>query len=271
VADDSGGADPEVLTLHSEDTHVVTTPFNLGHQRALVFALRRIRPLLADLDIVITLDADGEDRPEDIPRLITSLLAPPTTPDTVTLAVRKRRQDTLSFRLLYHVFRLAFRFLTGVSVRTGNYAAYRGRFVRHVLAHPYFDLSYSSALVAIVRDPRFVTCDRGNRYAGHSQMNYSMLVIHGVRMLMPFSDRIAIRALITFSIVFLFGIIASICILFIKLFSQAAIPGWASITLLLVLSLSFMALGNFIVLFAVFSQSQGISLSGIEAHDEYSS
>ena len=49
---------------------VLQPPFNLGHQRALVYALRKALPQIADEDAVVTLDADGEDRPEDLPRLL---------------------------------------------------------------------------------------------------------------------------------------------------------------------------------------------------------
>src|SRR5437879_13317345 len=83
-------------------------------------------------------------------------------------------------------------------------------------------------------------------------------------MLMPFIDRIAIRALVAFSALFCFGIVASLTVIGIRLLTEAAIPGWATSTLLLVLILSFVALGNFVVLFVVFSESRGISLQNIE-------
>ena len=74
VADDTGGLDPQVEELEAlPDVLVVDEPFNLGHQRALVFALRKLLPYVADDDIVLTLDADGEDQPEDVPRLFAEL------------------------------------------------------------------------------------------------------------------------------------------------------------------------------------------------------
>ena len=55
-----------------------------------------------------------------------------------------------------------------------------------------------------------------------------------------------------------------------RIFTDYAIPGWATITLLSLLVLSFIALGNFIVLFAVFSHSRGLSLANVEHWDEES-
>ena len=77
VVDDTAGRDPEVEALRClPDTRVVEPPFNLGHQRAIVFALRKLGPCLADDDAVVTIDSDGEDRPEDLPRLLAALVAP---------------------------------------------------------------------------------------------------------------------------------------------------------------------------------------------------
>ena len=95
-------------------------------------------------------------------------------------------------------------------------------------------------------------------------MDFQKLFVHGLRMLMPFTDRIAIRALVAFSLTFGVGIVLSLTVVAVRLFSRAAIPGWATSTLLLILILSFTALGNFVMLFAVFSQSRGISLANLE-------
>ncbi len=267
VVDDSGGLDPEIRRLRSlADVSVVEPPFNLGHQRAIVYGIRSLAREMADRDLIVTLDADGEDRPEDLPRLLEPLLREPTDTRRVVLARRTRRRETPGFKALYLSFKVLFRVLTGLSVRTGNYAAYGAWLAHHVLLHPYFDLCYSSTLVSLNLPISFVPCDRGTRYAGRSRMNLQKLFIHGLRMLMPFTDRIAIRALVAFSLTFGAGIALSLAVVSVRLFSHAAIPGWATSTLLLILTLSFIAVGNFVLLFAVFSQSRGISLANLERH-----
>ena len=50
--------------------HVIRLAANLGHQRAIAVGLIAASRE-ADLDAVIVMDSDGEDRPEDILRLIT--------------------------------------------------------------------------------------------------------------------------------------------------------------------------------------------------------
>jgi hypothetical protein len=265
VLDDTAGDDPDIDTLDPlGDVRVIGAPFNLGHQRAIVYALRTIAPEIGDDDLVVTLDSDGEDRPEDLPRLLAPLLADPSDRKRVVLARRTRRQTSWRFKLMYLFFTILFRLLTGTSVRTGNYAAYRGWQARRMLLHPYFDLCYSATLLSLQLPIELVPCERGPRYAGRSRMGFSKLFMHGLRMLMPFIDRIAMRALLVFSITLALSIITSLVVLGVRVFTDAAIPGWATYTLIGVVILSFVALGSFVTLFAVFSQSRAISLSNID-------
>jgi hypothetical protein len=262
--DDTGGVDPNTASLRElPDVTVLDPPFNLGHQRAIVFGVRSVVARIAEDDVVVTLDSDGEDRPEDLPRLVAPLLAR-DDPRTVVLALRRKRQEPLAFSVLYRLFRVLFRVLTGTVVRTGNFAAYRGWTAHHVLRHPYFDLCYSSTFLSLNVEVEYVPCDRGERYAGRSHMSYGRLIMHGLSMLMPFTDRIAVRALITFGVTMAASFGLALAVICVKLFTNRAIPGWATSTLLLLITVSFIALGNFVVLFAVFTQSRGMSLAHVE-------
>ena len=55
-----------------------------------------------------------------------------------------------------------------------------------------------------------------------------------------------------------------VVVLAIKLGTHRAIPGWATATLLGLAISSLVSMGNFVVLFAVYTQSRGMSLSRIE-------
>ncbi len=271
VVDDTAGCDDDIAQLDAfDDVMVVTPPFNLGHQRAIVCGLRVIKPELRDSDLVVTMDSDGEDRPEDLPRLLEPLINTAGVRNRVCVAWRTKRHESVGFRLMYFFFRIMFRSLTGVTVRSGNYAAYRGWTARRMLQHPYFDLCYSSTLVSLDLALTPVPCERGERYAGRSRMNLSRLLMHGVRMLMPFTDRIAVRALTAFTATFGVSILLSLLVLAVKIFTSAAIPGWATTSLLGILILSFLALSNAVVLFVVFSESRGVSLTSLEAQLERS-
>ncbi len=263
--DDTAGQDPEIAKIEPlDDVTVLRPPFNLGHQRGIVYALRKILPRLEDDDAVVTMDADGEDRPEDLPRLL-GALDPEDEPERhVVLALRTKRHEPPAFKVLYRLFKLLFRTLTGATVRTGNYAVIPGSVAKRALLHPTFDLAYSSAILALDLPVTYIPCERGRRYEGESKMTYGKLAMHGLRMLMPFTDRIAIRALAAFVVFGLFGVILAAVVVFLKYVTSSSIPGWTSYVVLGALLVSLVALGNFVSLFVLFSQTRAVSLANIE-------
>jgi hypothetical protein len=268
VFDDTAGQDPDIRELAPlPDIRVLRPPFSLGHQRGLVYALRRILRDVGDDDLIVTLDADGEDRPEDLPRLLAPLLAAPPPDRRIALALRTKRRESRAFKVMYLAFRGMFRLLTGTTVRTGNFVSMHGELAKRVLLHPAFDLSYSSTILALDLPVVYVPCERGSRYRGRSKMTLGRLVAHGARMLMPFSDRIAVRALIVFAGALAVGLALALAVLGIKLFTDEAIPGWATFTALGAVILSVVALGNLVTLFVLFSQTRAVSLSNLEEND----
>jgi glycosyltransferase involved in cell wall biosynthesis len=267
VIDDTAGQDPEAGELDQlDDVTVLRPPFNLGHQRALVYALRKALPMIADEDAVVTLDADGEDRPEDLPRLLAAMKGHSQGPQgpPVVLALRTKRRESLGFKVFYRLFRLLFRSLTGTTVRSGNFAVLPGSIAKRALLHPTFDLAYSSAILALDLPIAYVPCERGERYEGRSKMTYGKLAMHGLRMLMPFTDRIAIRALATFVFFGVVGAALAVIVLGLKVFTTSTVPGWTSYIALGALIVSLVALGNFVSLFVLFSQTRAVSLANIE-------
>lgn len=257
VVDDSAGTDPDVERLVGfDDVTVLTTPFSLGHQRALVYGLRFLAPHVAADDVVVTMDSDGEDQPADLPRLVEELL---TTNNALVLARRTKRSEPLGFRLMYLGFRVLFRVLTGRTIRSGNFAAQRASSLVATIDHPSFDLCYSATLLAMRRPSSTVPCARGDRFAGASRMNRYALVAHGVRLLLPFSEAIAVRMMVVAAVSF-FGVV-----LFLALLAAGAVGtsgGAAAVcgALVVLFQASFTA---FVVLFSGFSQGSAIAMKGV--------
>jgi len=251
VVDDSAGTDADVDTLHGfDDVQVLTPPFNLGHQRAIVYGLRHLAPTLADDDVVVTMDSDGEDQPADVPRLLAAL---GESGAALVLAERTKRSEPLLFRVLYVMFRLFFRLIAGITVLSGNFAAQRGDSLKATVHHPSFDLCYSSTLLALRRPTTTVPCARGTRFAGKSRMNTSSLIAHGIRMLLPFSERIAARMLVIAATTFV-AVVTLLVLTATGVVSGAA--GSIGFTLTVTAGLAFAtSFIGFLVLFAGFSQA----------------
>jgi len=260
VVDDTGGQDPELaINVESMNTILLTVPYNLGHQGAIVFGLRKLAGLLSDEDYVVTLDCDGEDRPEDIRQLIEPLLLRVDNLFGVSVAQRTKRSEGLLFKVLYGFFKLFFQTLTGTVVRNGNFAACRGWFVKNALFHPYFDYCYSSSLLALARQINNVPLARGTRYFGLSKMTLTSLISHGLRMLLPFSERIAVRAIVASFMLLLLTIVAGLAASAVALVDfKAAVVSAVIVTVLLTVSLVVLAASW--IFFQTFNYSRAMSL-----------
>ncbi len=258
VVDDSAGIDTEVRQLDELDNvSVLTPPFNLGHQRALVYGLRTLATTVDVADIVVTMDSDGEDKGVDVPRLVKAV-SWPISP--LAIARRTERTESLVFRLMYPCFRLLFRLFTGLTVRSGNFAAQYGASLTATINHPSFDLCYSSTLIALPRPTAFVPCARGRRFAGQSRMNGHSLIAHGIRMMLPFSERIAVRMLVLSTLSF--GALgASLILVWLRLLDGVPVTTivGALVALLAV------AMGSFTAFMVLFS---GFSVAPIAPSDE---
>ncbi len=262
--DDAAGLDPMIASLQRvPDVRVWPCPFNLGHQRAIVYGLRSFIDEWADDDAIVTMDGDGQDRADDVPRLLAALENASDGP-AIVLAQRTQRREAPWFKLMYVVFKLVFRTLTGHVIRSGNFAAIRAGHLKKIIFHPSFDLCYSSTLTNLQIPTIAVGCARGERTAGESRMNVSKLILHGLRMMMPFLDRIAVRSALFFLALFVASSLSSLAIIGVRLFTHLAVPGWATYTLLMTLIISLVAFSQFVLLFTVFSQSQTVSLAGLD-------
>lgn len=250
VVDDSAGSDREVDQLRElGNVAVLTPPFNLGHQRAIVFGLRRIADDVHADDIVVTMDSDGEDQPSDVPRLVAAM----TDRTALVVAERTERSESLSFQLMYVCFRLLFRLLTGTAVRSGNFAVQRGDSLVTTIGHPSFDLCYSSTLLTLRRPMVKVPCARGARFAGESRMNRHALIAHGIRMMLPFSERIAVRMLVAAGISFVALVTTIVLVLTGALGSS---PGAGVLSIVIAIAaVMVVTLVSFVVLFAGYAQA----------------
>lgn len=260
ATDDTAGEDTNLRALADASTTILTPPYNLGHQGAIVFALRELVSHLTPDDIVVTMDSDGEDRPEDLPDLLAPLLAQPGDPHLVALAQRTHRKEGPAFRLSYVAFKLLFRVLTGTVVRSGNFAAMRGALVVASIGHPSFDQCYSSSLISLPFRRRDVPLARGTRYSGRSRMSFFKLVTHGMHMLMPFLERIAVRCLLLGMAGLALGL-SGLVFLAVGLLSGAwDVPPWLAEAVTIVVLSSVVGLLTALTLFATAARSRAQSV-----------
>jgi len=265
IADDSAGEDQGLneMTDSGDAVSVVQLPFRSGHQAALVLALRTLAESINEKDLVLTLDADGEDRPVDIPRLLEPLIEREDSfSPKIILAKRTSRKESLPFKILYCFFKFIFKVFTGQIVRSGNFAAFTGSTLKRMISHPMFDLCYSSSLLNLGYPIKLVGCERGSRYDGESRMNFFRLVSHGIHMLMPFMNDISVRLMI-----FLGSLLVTTFLFFAISVLDAFngfmdLPKWSTIASFILLLVLLITLGICILVFSLFSHFQSARLRG---------
>jgi glycosyltransferase involved in cell wall biosynthesis len=195
---DDGSADPsdgiaqfEVAALTSVE--VLHLRRNLGHQRAIAIGLAYLEAGAAP-DAVVVMDADGEDRPEDVNRLLDTLEAEGSS--RVVFAERTRRSEGRVFASLYWAYRFIHLLLTGERVRVGNFSVIPRQLLRRLVAVSDLWNHYAAAVFHARIPFTTIPTRRGTRYAGGSQMNFVSLVTHGLSAMSVFGDRIGVRLLI---------------------------------------------------------------------------
>jgi hypothetical protein len=90
----------------------------LGHQRAIAIGLYYMHQLLP-VDAIVVMDGDGEDRPADIPGLLSALAE---GGGCMVFAARAKRLERPIFRFFNRLYRVIHWVLTGITVRVGNFS-----------------------------------------------------------------------------------------------------------------------------------------------------
>ena len=165
---------------------------NVGHQRAIAIGLAYLEASIR-CEAVVVMDGDGEDRPEEVPRLVDELER--TGGRHIVFAERLRRSEGPLFVTMYALYRWLHVILTGERVRFGNFSAIPAPLVGRLVAMSDLWNHYAAAVVKSRIPYTGVVTTRGFRYSGATKMNYIALVTHGLSAMSVFGDRIGVRLL----------------------------------------------------------------------------
>jgi hypothetical protein len=221
-----------------EGVQVLELKRNLGHQRAICVALGWVNENWRG-DAVLVMDADGEDDPADIPRLIAAFDA--ESPRRIIFAERTRRSESLVFCIGYWCYRQVHRWLTGHRVRVGNYSLVPAGMLESLVVIPELWSHYAAAIYKSGLAYRTIPTARAHRLDGSSSMNLVGLVTHGLTAMSVFGEIIGTRmllialALFSLTLTAMLGAVATGCIL------PWMIPEWVAIGVGLLASIAMQA------------------------------
>lgn len=243
---DDGSSDPfpesflDSVLISITRIDVIHLRRNMGHQRAIAIALTHLFESQL-CDAVCIMDADGEDRPEDLPPLL-DLFAQKECKHVI-FAERTRRMEGLVFKILYRCYQALHRILTGHSVRVGNFSVIPYKHLSALVVSSELWNHYAAAVYNLRIPYSLVPTPKDKRMFGRSRMSFISLVIHGLSAISVFGEIVGTRILFAAC-----GInILLVCFLFLvivlRVFTNLAIPGWATFSsgLLLILFLQISA------------------------------
>jgi len=165
---------------------VLTLKRNLGHACAIAIGIAHaVHDNLAD--ILVIMDADGEDKPSDLPRLIAAL----SHQDDMAIVVgeRRKRSERLLFRMFYQLYRILFLALTGYRIRFGNLSAMPIAAARRLADMSELWLSLPATILRSHHPILMVPTDRGSRLHGRSHMSIVSLIVFGLSAVAVFVER----------------------------------------------------------------------------------
>ena len=181
---------------------------NRVHQRCIAAGLKYICKN-ENFDRVIIMDADGEDRPEELGDFFKQAQENPSM--TIT-GNRFKRSEGLVFRVLYEIHKLLTLIFTGKLIKFGNFSCLPKDHVKQLIEKPYLWNTYSSSVVRAIDDRTFIPSIRGLRYVLPSKMNFLALIFHSLTIISVFRNAVVIRSIVFF-LVYLFLISNNISIL----------------------------------------------------------
>jgi hypothetical protein len=230
LADDGSTTPPEPKLLEGARFRAISSVTvlhlgrNAGHQRALAIGLAYVNAART-CGAVVVMDADGEDAPEDVPRLVAALDA---GDGAIVFAGRSRRSEGLLFRAFYELYRMTHRLLTGRRIWFGNFSVVPARLLPRLVLLSELWNHYPSAVIKARIPFTSIPLPRAPRLGGRSHMGLTGLILHGLGAIAVHGDVIGVRALVATLgaiVVCLSGITT---VVLIRAVTDLAIPGWAS-------------------------------------------
>ena len=198
---------------------------NLGHQRAIAVGLAYVQHKRR-CEAVVIMDADGEDSPEDVPRLIDAFVSQQES--RVVFAQRARRSESKAFKIFYGLYKAVYFLLTGAKVRFGNFSVVPYDLLPKLTVVSEIWNHYAAGIMKARIPYVEVPTKRGLRLSGHSRMNFVSLVIHGLGAVSVHSDVIGVRALVAMLAIIIVSMAGILVVVILRVFTGLAIPGWAS-------------------------------------------
>ena len=217
--------------------NILSLRYNVGHQGAIYQGL--IYCQRENAQQVIVMDADGEDDPSAIRKLITM------TDYDIVHVVRGKRKENFIFRFSYMIYKSLFKLITNRVMNFGNYCMLSRRVLESVTATSF--IHFAAHLSKLKTHASSIQIDRRKRIDGTSKMSLTGLIHHAFKSFVEYAEELLMIFLRLFVILFILFSLLILYIIYLKLFTDKAILGWASTLSIGLMNAGIITVGFFVI------------------------
>ncbi len=191
VNDGSSQKSPQInLPKNFKSIEIINMSFNQGHAICLAHGIRYALKNY-NFDNLLLMDADGEDRPEEIKDLVVKAQ---DVKNTSIVAKRVKRSEGMFFQVLYQIHKILTLLFTGKLMNFGNFSIITKEDAIKISNDPSLTSNYSGTLKKNIKNLGNINCTRGKRYYGPSKMPLIKLIIHSFSIMAVFKMDVFIRS-----------------------------------------------------------------------------
>ena len=165
---------------------------NQGHTRCFATGIKYISQN-PNFDYLLLMDGDGEDRPEELPLLINTVLK---KENVSVVAARTKRSEGIIFKFLYQFHKILTLIFTGRNMNFGHYSCLTKDDTILISNKKSLWSNFAGTAKKFINNLDSVPTERGYRYFGPSKMPLVGLVIHSLSIIATFKYQVLLRSIV---------------------------------------------------------------------------
>lgn len=202
---------------------------NIGSQGALSIGVKYIQDKDKDITHLLIMDSDGEDKPEDIVRLLDECK---NNENKIVFAKRKKRKENFIFRIMHFIYKKVFKILIGKELDFGNFSCMTKNNLNKIVNINNLQTHYAASILRSKIPFSKIDCEKGFRIEGSSKLSFWKHFAHALMSLSVFVDLIAIKFFFISFLGIILSIISAFIIFLMKIYYSQMLLGLTSNILL---------------------------------------
>ena len=219
----------EIPEKNKKKIKIINLFNNIGSQGAISIGVKYIQKNIDDITHLLIMDSDGEDKPEDIVRLLDECK---NNENKIVFARRKKRRESVLFRVLHFTYKKIFKMLIGKDLDFGNFSCTTKANLNKIVNINNLQTHYSASILRSKIPFSKIDCEKGFRIEGSSKLDFWKHFAHALMSLSVFVDLIAIKFFFISLVGIALSIITALTIFIVKLYYPKILLGIASTILL---------------------------------------